>query len=80
MPFGLTNTPAMFIDYINRIFHLYLDQFIVVFINDILVYSWSRIEYEQHLRTVLNTLRDKQFYAKLSKCKFGFQKSDLWAM
>ena len=70
MPFGLTNAPAVFMDYMNRIFRPYLDQFVVVFIDDILVYSRSKVEHEQHLRTVLNVLRDRQLYAKLSKCEF----------
>ena len=70
MPFGLTNAPAVFMDYMNRIFRPYLDQFVVVFIDDILVYSKSVEEHERHLRIVLNVLKDKQLYAKLSKCDF----------
>ena len=70
MPFGLTNAPAVFMDYMNRIFRLYLDQFVVVFIDDILIYSKSIEEHEKHLRMVLNILKEKQLYAKLSKCKF----------
>ena len=70
MPFGLTNAPAVFMDYMNRIFRQYLDQFVVVFIDDILIYSKSREEHEEHLRIVLNVLREKQLYAKLSKCEF----------
>lgn len=70
MPFGLTNAPAMFMDLMNRIFHQYLDQFVIVFIDDILVYSIDRKAHEKHLRTVLQTLRGKQLYAKFSKCEF----------
>lgn len=70
MPFGLTNAPTVFIDLMNRVFHDCLDQFIVVFIDDILVYSKSREEHEEHLRIVLRRLREKQLYAKFSKCEF----------
>ncbi|RVX02879.1 Retrovirus-related Pol polyprotein from transposon 17.6 [Vitis vinifera] len=70
MPFGLTNAPAAFMDLMNRVFKPYLDQFVVVFIDDILVYSRSREENEDHLSIVLQTLRDKQLYAKLKKCEF----------
>ena len=61
MPFGFTNAPAAFLDLINRVFKPYLDQFVVVFIDDILVYSKTREEHERHLSIVLQTLRDKQF-------------------
>ena len=70
MPFGLTNAPAAFMDLMNRIFKPYLDQFVVVFIDDILVYSKSSQEHEEHLRVVLQILREKKLYAKLSKCEF----------
>ena len=70
MPFGLTNTPTAFMDLMNRVFQPYLDRFVIVFINDILVYSGSSEEHSEHLRIVLQTLRERQFYAKLSKCKF----------
>ncbi|TYK27290.1 DNA/RNA polymerases superfamily protein [Cucumis melo var. makuwa] len=69
MPFGLTNAPAVFMDLMNRIFHRYLDQFVIVFIDDILVYSVDRESHEEHLRIVLQTLREKQLYAKFSKWK-----------
>ena len=70
MPFGLTNAPAAFIDLMNRVFRPYLDQFVVVFIDDILVYSRDEQEHEQHLKIVLHNLREKKLYAKLSKCDF----------
>ena len=70
MPFGLTNAPAAFMDLINRVFRPYVEQFVVVFIDDILVYSKDAQEHEQHLRIVLETLREKKLYAKLSKCDF----------
>ncbi|TYK29668.1 DNA/RNA polymerases superfamily protein [Cucumis melo var. makuwa] len=68
MPFGLTNAPEVFMDLMNRIFHQYLDQFVIVFIDDILVYSVDRKAHEEHLWIVLQTLRDKQLYAKFRKC------------
>ena len=74
MPFGLTNAPTAFVDLMNRVFKPYLDQFVVVFIDDILVYSKSREEHERHLSIVLQTLRDKQLYAKLMKCEFWLDK------
>ena len=70
MPFGLTNSPTAFMDFMNRIFKPYLDKFIVVFIDDILVYSRSQEEHAEHLKIVLNTLREKKLYAKFNKCKF----------
>lgn len=69
-PFRLTSAPAIFVDYMNRIFRPYLDKFVVIFIDDILVYSKTPEKYEQHLRLVLQILREKKLYAKLSKCKF----------
>jgi hypothetical protein len=70
MPFGLTNASAVFIDLMNRVFRPYLDKYMVVFIDDILVFSNSNLEHEQHLRVVLQTLRENQLYAKLDKCEF----------
>ncbi|XP_052723719.1 uncharacterized protein LOC108344536 [Vigna angularis] len=70
MPFGVTNAPAVFMDYMNRIFRPYLDKFVVVFIDDILIYSKSCEEHEEHLRLVLGVLRERELYAKLSKCEF----------
>ena len=70
MPFGLTNAPAAFMDLMNRVFRPYLDQFVVVFIDDILVSSRDEQEHEQHLKIVLQTLREKKLYAKFRKCDF----------
>ena len=74
MPFRLTNTLAAFMDLMNRVFRPYLDQFVVVFIDDILVYSRDEQEHEQHLKIVLQTLREKKLYVKLSKCDFWLKK------
>ena len=70
MPFGLTNAPAVFMDLMNRIFQPYLDQFVIVFIDDILIYSGSKEDHEEHLRVVLQILRENHLYAKFSKCQF----------
>jgi hypothetical protein len=70
MPFGLMDTPIMFIDIMNKVFQPYLDKFVVVFINDILVYSHFCEEHEQHLRIVLETLRTNRLYVNLSKYEF----------
>ncbi|XP_027915840.1 uncharacterized protein LOC114175300 [Vigna unguiculata] len=70
MLFGVTNALTVFIDYMNRIFRSFLDKFVVVFIDDILIYSRTQEEHAKHLRLVLSILREKQLYAKLSKCEF----------
>ncbi|KAG8489151.1 hypothetical protein CXB51_017187 [Gossypium anomalum] len=70
MPFGLTNAPAIFMELMNRIFRPYLDKFVVVFIDDILIYSHDETEHAEHLRTVLQILKDNQLYAKFSKSEF----------
>ncbi|KAL0451352.1 UNVERIFIED_CONTAM: Retrovirus-related Pol polyprotein from transposon.6 [Sesamum latifolium] len=70
MPFGLTNAPATFIALMNRTFQEYLDRFVIIFIDDILVYSKNREEHEQHLRIVLQILKEKELYVRLSKCEF----------
>ncbi|KAD7477260.1 hypothetical protein E3N88_00396 [Mikania micrantha] len=74
MPFGLTNAPAVFMDLMNRVFHKYLDRFVIVFIDDIMVFSKNREEHEDQLRIVLETLRQKKWYAKFSKCDFWLEK------
>ena len=70
MPFGLTNAPAAFMDLMHRVFQPYLDQSVVVFMDDILIYSQSEWEHEYHLKIVLQLLRDHQMYTKFSKCEF----------
>ena len=70
MPFGLTNAPTTFMGLMNKVFQPYLDQFVVVFVDDILIYSQSEVEHEDHLRIVLQLLRDHRLYAKFSKCEF----------
>ena len=68
MPFELINSPAAFMDLMNMVFNPYLDKFVIVFIDDILVYLGSPEEHAEHLRTVLQILRERQLYAKFSKC------------
>ncbi|KAL0552101.1 hypothetical protein IC582_011198 [Cucumis melo] len=70
MSFGLTNAPAVFMDLMNRVFREFLNTFVIVFIEDILIYSKTEAEHEEHLRIVLQTLRDNKLYAKFSKCEF----------
>jgi hypothetical protein len=70
MSFGLTNAPAYFMNLMNKVFMEYLERFVVVFIDDILIYSKSESDHEEHLRLVLQKLRDNQLYAKYSKCEF----------
>ena len=74
MSFGLTNAPAIFMDLMNRIFHQFLDKFAVVFIDDILIYSKGEKEHDEHLRIILQTLRENQLYTKFSKCEFWLYK------
>ncbi|KAJ1691029.1 hypothetical protein LUZ63_015184 [Rhynchospora breviuscula] len=73
MPFGLTNAPAAFMDLMNRIFRDLLDSCVVVFIDDILIYSKTLEEHEEHLQLVLERLRNHRLYAKLSKCEFWLE-------
>ena len=74
MPFGLTNAPTAFMDLMNRVFSPYFDKFVIVFIDYILVYSGSPEEHAEHLRTVLQILRERQLYTKFSKCQFWLDK------
>ncbi|GKC75845.1 putative reverse transcriptase domain-containing protein, partial [Tanacetum coccineum] len=71
MPFGLTNAPAVFMDLINHVCKPYLDKFVIVFIDDILIYSRNEKEHEEHLKTILGLLKKEELYAKFSKCEFG---------
>jgi hypothetical protein len=73
MSFGLTNAPAYFMYLINKVFMEYLDKFVMVFIDDILVYSSSEEEHEEQLSLVLQKLRDHKLYAKMSKCEFWME-------
>ena len=70
MPFGVTNAPAVFMDLMNRVFRDFLDQFVIVFIDDILIYSRTEEQHAEHLRLVLETLKQHQLFAKFSKCQF----------
>jgi hypothetical protein len=70
MPFGLTNAPSYFMSMMNKVFMEFLDKFVVVFIDDILVYSKSKEEHEKHLRAILEKLREHKLYAKFNKCEF----------
>ncbi|GJX71775.1 putative reverse transcriptase domain-containing protein [Tanacetum coccineum] len=73
MPFGLTNAPAVFMDLMNRVCKPYLDKFVIVFIDDILIYSKTKEEHEVHLKLVLELLRKEKMYTKFSKCEFWLQ-------
>ncbi|GJU70214.1 reverse transcriptase domain-containing protein [Tanacetum coccineum] len=70
MPFGLTNAPTIFMDLINRVCKPYLDKFVIVFIDDILIYSRNEKEHEEHLKTILELLKKEELYVKFSKCEF----------
>ncbi|GJW41412.1 putative reverse transcriptase domain-containing protein [Tanacetum coccineum] len=74
MPFGLTNAPAVFMDLMNRVCKPYLDKFVIVFIDDILIYLKSKQEHEEHLNLFLELLKKEQLYAKFSKCEFWIPK------
>ncbi|GJX07167.1 putative reverse transcriptase domain-containing protein [Tanacetum coccineum] len=73
MPFGLTHAPAVFIDLMNRVCKPYLDKFVIVFIDDILIYSKSKEKHKVHLKLILELLRNEKLYAKFSKCEFWLQ-------
>ena len=70
VPYGLTNAPGVFMNLMNKLFMKYLDKFVVVFIGDILIFSKSKEEHAEHLRIVLQILRENQLYAKFNKCEF----------
>nr|GEX40599.1 hypothetical protein [Tanacetum cinerariifolium] len=74
MPFGLTNTPAVFMDLMNRVCKPYLDKFVIVFIDDILIYSKDEKDHEEHLKAILELLKEEKLYAKFSKCEFWIPK------
>ncbi|RDX76954.1 hypothetical protein CR513_42998, partial [Mucuna pruriens] len=74
MPFGVTNAPKVFMDYMNNIFHPFLDRFVVVLIDDILVYFYTSEKHKGHVKAMLGVLKEKKLYTKLSKCKFWLGK------
>ena len=74
MPFGLTKAPTTFMDLMHRVFQSYRDQFVMVFVDNILIYSKSKEEHEDHLRIVLHALTNHQLYAKFGKCEFWLTK------
>ncbi|GJT65744.1 putative reverse transcriptase domain-containing protein [Tanacetum coccineum] len=74
MPFGLTNAPAILMDLMNRVCKPFLDKFVIVFIDDILIYSKNKKEHEEHLKAVLELLKKEKLYAKFSKCEFWIPK------
>ncbi|GKB84158.1 putative reverse transcriptase domain-containing protein [Tanacetum coccineum] len=74
IPFSLTNAPAIFMDLMNRVCKPYLDKFVIVFIDDILIYSKNKKEHEEHLKAILELLKKEELYAKFSKCEFWISK------
>ena len=80
MSFGLTNASAYFMYLMNSVFMPKLDKFVVVFIDDILIYSENEADHEKHLRVLLSRLREHKLYAKFSKCEFWLKKNLSWAI
>ena len=78
IPFGLTNAPASFMDLTQRYFHPYLDKFVVVFIDDILICSRTKEEHEQHLRTILELLRKKKLFGNFQSVNSGYRRLHFW--
>nr|GEV47312.1 reverse transcriptase [Tanacetum cinerariifolium] len=74
MPFGLTNAPMVFLDLMNRVSKPYLDKFVIVFIDDILIYSRKKMDHEEHLKAILELLKKEELHAKFSKCEFWIPK------
>ncbi|GKA97126.1 putative reverse transcriptase domain-containing protein [Tanacetum coccineum] len=77
MPFGLTNSPTVFMDLMNHVCKPYLDKFVIIFIDDILIYSKNKKEHEEHLKAILEFFKKEELYAKFSKCEFWIPKKKL---
>lgn len=78
LPFRLTNSLTTFMSSMNEIFHPYLDKFVLIFIDDILIYSKNAAEHKENLKIVLQTLRENQLYTKFSKCGFSREQYNIW--
>nr|GFA29332.1 putative reverse transcriptase domain-containing protein [Tanacetum cinerariifolium] len=74
MPFGLMNAPTVFMDLMNPVCKPYLDEFMIVFIDDILIYSKKKKEHKEHLKAIMELLKKEELYAKFSKCEFWIPK------
>jgi hypothetical protein len=80
MPLGLTDAPAIFMVLMNRVCKSYLDKFVIVFIDDILINSRTKQDHEQHLKILLELLRKEKLYAKFLKCEFWLRDVQFWVM